>query len=282
MSDFVMPSIDIEGHKIGRLVIGTNWFLGFSHQTAARSNWIRDYQTPERIAGVLAVCTASGMNTIVAPINDLLIEAMAIHEAETGRHITSILTPSGPSTDELLTNIDRCAELGAEFCLPHTSWTDSRLHIVNTEITDYPRVAAHIRDCGMIPGLSTHRPEAIVVGDKAEYDIATYIQPYNALGFLCSVETDWIANVIRRTPKPVIIIKSLAAGRLNPITGLTFVFNTCKDTDVCCLGLLCEEEAHEDLEIARQLFASDNVEVELQYTRSKAALVDDRPCKGGG
>ncbi|MCD6361569.1 MAG: hypothetical protein J7M38_11995, partial [Armatimonadetes bacterium] len=190
------------------------------------------------------------------------------------RHIVYFITPGGATTDELLANIDECAELGAEFCLPHTSWTDSHLHIMNTEITDYERVAAHIRDCGMIPGLSTHRPEVIRVGDQAGYDIATYIQPYNALGFLCSVETDWIANVIRNTPKPVIIIKPFAAGRLNPITGLTFVFNTVKDTDVCCIGLLCEEEAEEDLEIARRIFERRQVDVELQYTRSKAALVD--------
>lgn len=273
MSEHSLPQVEIEGHKIGRLVIGTNWFLGYSHQTAARSSWIRDYQTPERIAGVLEVCSAGGMNAIVSPMSDIMTEAMRIHEERTGRHITWFITPGGATTDELLHNIDRCAELGAEFCLPHTSWTDARLHIVNNEITDWPRVAAHIRDCGMIPGLSTHRPEVIVVGDRAGYDIATYIQPYNALGFLCPVETDWIANVIRNTPKPVIIIKPLAAGRLNPITGLTFVFNTCKDTDVCCIGLLCEEEAREDLEIARQIFAQQKVAVELQYTRSKAALV---------
>jgi len=267
-----LPTVDIEGHHISRLVIGTNWFLGYSHQSAAKSRWIRRYQTAERIASVLEVCTAGGMNFIVAPISDLLQEALEMQEAETGRHITCMLTPGADTTDDLLRNIDRCAELGAEFCSPHTSWTDSRLHIVNTEITEYETVAAHIRDCGMIPGLSTHRPEAIVVGDKAGYDIATYIQPYNPLGFLCAVETDWMARIINNTEKTVIVIKPFAAGRLNPITGLTFAFNTIKDNDVVCIGLLCEEEAEEDLEIARQIFAKRQVEVELQYTRSKEAL----------
>jgi len=274
MSEFVMPQVEIEGHQIGRLVIGTNWFLGYSHQTAARSRWIVRYQTAEKIASVLSICTAGGMNAIVSPINEVLTEALKIQEAETGRHITWFITPGGRTTDELLANIDICAGLGAEFCLPHTSWTDSRLHIVNGEITDYERVAAYIRNCDMIPGLSTHRPECIAVGDRAGYDIATYIQPYNALGFLCPIETDWLANVIRNSPKPIIIIKPFAAGRLNPITGLTFVFNTVKDSDVCCIGLLCEEEAAEDLEIARQIFERQKVNVELQYTRSKAALVE--------
>lgn len=275
MSENAMPTVDIEGHKIGRLVIGTNWFLGHSHQSSAKSRWINRYQTAERIASVLKICSAGGMNLIVSGIEQKLHEALQMHEAETGRHIKWMLTPGGATTDDLLRDIDRCAELGAEFCSPHTSWTDARLHIVNSEITDYERVAAHIRDCGMIPGVSTHRPETIVVGDRAGYDITTYIQPYNPLGFLCAVETDWMARIINNTEKTVIIIKPFAAGRLNPITGLTFALNTIKDNDVVCIGLLCEEEAEEDLEIARQIFAKQQVEVELQYTRSKAGLAED-------
>jgi hypothetical protein len=275
MSEAMLPTTMIEGHEIGRLVIGTNWFLGHSHQSAARSKWIRRYQDAEKIAGVLEICTAGGMNAIVAPISDLLVEAMELHRRRTGRHIIQILTPGGQDLDELKTGIDRCAELGAEFCFPHSAWTDSRLHPATNEITEYEEAAAYIRSRGMAPGLSTHRPEAIVVGDRAGYDIAAYLQPFNPIGFLCSVETDWVANVIRNTPKPVIVIKPLAAGRLNPPTGLSFAFANIKPTDVVCIGLLCEEEAEEDLEITRQILAGQAAQVELQYTRSKAALVGE-------
>ena len=48
-----LPTVDIEGHHISRLVIGTNWFLGYSHQSAAKSRWIRRYQTAERIATLI-------------------------------------------------------------------------------------------------------------------------------------------------------------------------------------------------------------------------------------
>ncbi len=245
MSEGTLPTTMIEGHEIGRLVIGTNWFLGYSHQSAAKSKWIRRYQDAEKIAN-----------------------------RRTGRHIIQVLTPGGADVEELKAGIDQCAELGAEFCFPHTSWTDSRLHPATNEITEYEEVAAYIRSKGMAPGLSTHRPEAIVVGDRAGYDIAAYIQPFNPIGFLCSVETDWVANIIRNTPKPVIVIKPLAAGRLNPPTGLGFAFANIKPTDVVCIGLLCEEEAEEDLEVTHQILAGLQTQVELQYTRSKAALVE--------
>ena len=58
MSEGMMPTTTIEGHEIGRLVIGTNWFLGHSHQSAAKSKWIRRYQDAEKIANVLEICTA--------------------------------------------------------------------------------------------------------------------------------------------------------------------------------------------------------------------------------
>ncbi len=275
MPEETLPTTTIEGHHIGRLVIGTNWFLGYSHMSAAKSKWIRRYQDAEKIANVLEVCSEGGMNAFVAPVSELMTEAVRLHEDRTGRHLIQILTPGGKTTEELMEGIDEAADLGAEFCLPHTSWTDARLNPAENEITDWPRVAEYIRETGMIPGLSTHRPEAIAVGDRAGYDIATYIQPLNPIGFLCAVETDWTAGIINRTEKPVICIKPLAAGRVNPPTGLGFAFSNLKPIDMVCIGLLCEEEAEEDLEIVRQIFERQRAQVELQYTRSKAALVDE-------
>ena len=255
MPEAMLPTTMIEGHEIGRLVIGTNWFLGHSHQSAARSKWIRRYQDAEKIAGVLEICTAGGMNAIVAPISALLVEAMELHRRRTGRHIIQILTPAGKDLDELKAGIDRCAELGAEFCFPHTGWTDSRLHPATNEITEYEEAAAYIRSKGMAPGLSTHRPEAIVVGDRAGYDIAAYLQPIQSYR-LPVLGGDRLGGQRHpQHPKPVIVIKPLAAGRLNPPTGLSFAFANIKPTDVVCIGLLCEEEA-EGPEITRQILAA--------------------------
>ena len=59
---------------------------------------------------------------------------------------------------------------------------------------------------------------------------------------------------------------------MNPPTGLTFAFSNIKPIDMVCIGLLSPEEAEEDLAIVRHIFANERPEVELQYTRSKAAL----------
>ena len=68
----------------------------------------------------------------------------------------------------------------------------------------------------MIPGLSTHMPETPVYADRSGADVETYIQLYNAAGFLMQVEADWVMRIIRQAQKPVMTIKPLAAGRASP------------------------------------------------------------------
>ena len=133
-----------------------------------------------------------------------------------------------------------------------------------------------IRSLGMEPGWSTHRPETIVVSDRAGYDIAAYIQPYNSIGFLCAVETDWVARVINNTPKPVICIKPLGAGRILPPTGLSFVYNSIKPIDTVCIGVLSPQETEEDVKIALSIMEKQAINVELQYTRSKQVLAKQK------
>ena len=70
---------------------------------------------------------------------------------------------------------------------------------------DMDRYAAMIRERGMIPGLSTHLPVAVTIADATGLDVETYIQLYNAIGFLMPIEVDWAMRIIREAKKPVII-----------------------------------------------------------------------------
>ncbi len=47
------PTTQIEGVELSRLVIGSNWLMGYSHQSAAKDRWIRSYMTRERVVEVL-------------------------------------------------------------------------------------------------------------------------------------------------------------------------------------------------------------------------------------
>ncbi len=266
------PMTEIGGIAVSRMMIGINWFIGCSHTSHAKDQWIKRYMTVERIVEVLEACTAEGLNCICGGLEPKIREALSGHEEKTGRHIYWFITPIGSSVPELLDNIEVCGQWGAEFCLPHQAYTDNNLIVAEKRIEGLEEIVQKIRGLGMIPGLSTHKPETITVCDEVGYDVTTYIQPYNAAGFLCQVETDWVARIISNTPKPVICIKPLAAGRLLPPTGLSFVYNSIKPIDTVCVGLLSPEEAREDIAIARSLLTGVEEKRQLQYTRSKSAL----------
>jgi thiamine monophosphate synthase len=129
-----------------------------------------------------------------------------------------------------------------------------------------------IRARGMLPGLSTHMPEAIIYADKMEADVVTYLQIYNSAGFLMQVEADWVMRIIREAKKPVMTIKPLAAGRILPVVGLAFVWNTIRDQDMVTIGTTTPEEAREVIELSLDLLNRRLPENQLQETRSKQSL----------
>jgi hypothetical protein len=124
----------------------------------------------------------------------------------------------------------------------------------------------------MIPGLSTHMPETIIYADDTKIDIETYIQIYNATGFLMQVETDWVMKIIKNAAKPVMTIKPLAAGRLLPISGLAFVWSTIRYQDMVTIGTTTADEAREVIDISLELMEHRIPEYELQRTRSKSSI----------
>lgn len=195
------PRTEVEGISLPRMLMGTNWFMGFCHQTGAKSKFVNEYQNSKRVADTL---------------------------------------------------IDR---------------RERKIH--NMDV--YCRM---IRERGMIPGLSTHTPEAIIYADETDLDVATYIQIYNAAGFLMQVEIDWIHHVIHNARKPVIVIKPMAAGRLQPLVGMSFVWATIREQDMVCVGTMTPDEARELIELSLSQLDRRPSASQLQRTRSKDSITE--------
>jgi hypothetical protein len=260
------------------MIIGSNWFMGFSHTSRAQDKFIKDLQTQERIAEIVAVFLEYGIDAIIAGPTQYLHDALRIAEDKTGREVVRIWTPSfnlrpgGPPEDEPAAVFDRCKELGGTFCMPHQCVTDVLIDRMGGVIRDMDTYSRMIRERGMIPGLSTHMPEAVVLADKTDADVETYVQIYNGAGFLMQVEVDWVMRIIHKAKKPVLTIKPLAAGRLMPVVGLTFVWNTIREQDMVSVGTTTVDEAREVIELSLQLLEHQLPTYELQRTRSKRSL----------
>ena len=277
------PRTDVGGVSCSRMIIGTNWFLGFSHTTTAKDDFIHEYQTRDRVADVLEVFLEHDIDTIMGLISrDLMYEAVQEAQQRTGKKMIVVSTPGLPmekgtaangfDKDALAKVLDLEKERGATFCFPHQSTTDSLMDKCARQIRQMGEVSPMIRERGMIPGLSTHAPESIVYADETGIDVETYTQLYNSMGFLMQVEVDWIARVIHNARKPVMVIKPLAAGQVRPFQGLNFVWNTLRDIDMVTIGTMTPKEAAEDIEMSLAILEGRQSNTRLQETRSKGSL----------
>jgi hypothetical protein len=277
------PTTKIGGIELSRLLIGSNPFGGFSHFSNARDEWLKKYFSVERIVEVLATCSARGLNGFVSGVVPKFYDALRMHEDQTGRKLHWIITPGGGSmiAETIEEEIDWCAKHGGEFILPHPCWSDVRLVPSKNEIIGFDDIIKRIRGLGLIPGVSTHRPETVVVCDRRPYDVETYIQILNPIGFLMTLETDWCARVIQQADHPTICIKPLAAGRVLPPTGFKFAYDNCKAVDTVAAGFMSPEEANEDIDICLEILTGAKREEKLQVTRSKRAVMKPPRSEAG-
>lgn len=253
-------------------------FLGWSHTSLAKDNFLKEYQTRERIVAILRVFLEYGIDAVLGPLSPHLDDSIREAEQQTGQRIIRIYTPgfdlnpNAAPEDRAEVVIDRCAALDTTICMPHQSVTDALIDRRAGVIRDLDQYTHMIRARGMIPGLSTHMPETIIYADKMKADIETYIQPYNAAGFLMQVEADWVNRVIRDAKKTVMIIKPLAASRIQPFVGLAFVWNTIRDQDMVTIGTTTPDEAREVIDISMDFLAHRTSHIQLQRTRSKSSI----------
>ena len=84
MSQF--PRANIENLSVSRLMIGTNWFLGYSHTSKAKDKEILEVMTADRMAGIIEVFMKAGVDTLYGMVpNPKLIQAVKEAEQRAGR-----------------------------------------------------------------------------------------------------------------------------------------------------------------------------------------------------
>jgi hypothetical protein len=293
MSD-LFPRTTVGGVSLSRMIIGTNWFLGYSHTTAAKDWFIATHIKGRKwAADIIEVFMRAGVDTIMGNVcikDDPMHDAIKDAQDRTGRKCTIVSTPGFPFSPDVLTEkgwdlgavakiLDKEAAMGSTFCMPHMSTTDCLIDKVLRKIRGVDTLCKMIRERGMIPGLSTHVPESIIFADETGLDVETYISIFNSMGFLMQVEVDWVAQVIRNAKKPVMTIKPFAAGQLRPFQALTFSWNAIREQDMITVGTMSPKEAEEVIEISMNILSKQAVTVKLQETRSKSTIKPKAPVK---
>ncbi len=253
----IFPKTTIEEIEVSRLIIGCNWISGFSHRTFSQDQLIKDrHYATDLTVKILETFLSYDINCILGLFDYDRHLTDAIRQAEKTCRTKMIIIdePVFPVDDtpesrrEAGRIIRESAARGTSICMPLHSVFEQLLNKNTHKIDRIEDYLYMIREAGMVPGASAHMPEIVEYCDENDYDVQTYIQIYNCQGFLMQRDVEETARLIHNARKPVLTIKSMAAGRLSPFVGLNFVWNTIRDQDMVAVGCFTEKEALEDIE----------------------------------
>ena len=106
---------------------------------------------------------------------------------------------------------------------------------------------------------SPRQVETVELCERKDYGVDIYLFPLNQTGFVYpgydGTETvQERIDIVRHTPKPFILIKTLGAGRIPPDEGLQFIAENAKTDDLVSIGFGTADEVSESVELAEKLF----------------------------
>jgi hypothetical protein len=284
MEDNVMafPRTTVAGVSLPRMLIGSNWMFGFSHTGHAADVMIKEHHaTVEATLKVLEAFLDYGIDAWMAPFSsapDCLDKIKRVQD-KIGKKLILIDTPifnmdDTPSARKETENIIKVSkEIGSTFCLLHHSSVEQLVNKNKKTMDRLPDYTDMIRQNGLIPGLSAHMPEIIQYTDLNGYDVETYIQIFNCLGFLMQIEIESVIRIIHDAKKPVMTIKPMAAGRTTPYVGLTFNWNVIRQQDMITVGCINEHEVHENVEISLAAFEKRLPNLEGRSSPGKTSII---------
>lgn len=284
--DRKFPTTKVADIELPRLIIGCNWISGWSHRTPAKDQLIlQKNSSPQTVSEIFTAFLREEINAVLGlfGVDTDLMEAVRLAEEAAEKKMTVLDTvvlnmdDNAQARREAHLAIKESAARGARICLPLHSCVEQLINKNTRTMDRLPDYLYMIRENGMIPGLSAHMPEVIQYADENEYDVETYIQIFNCMGFLMQVEIESVAKIIHHARKPVITIKPCAAGRTTPYVGLNFSYNTIRDQDMVCIGCFTPEEAAEDIEYARAAIERRLPEIRARQSPFNTSVVKGEP-----
>ncbi len=238
----MLPTIDLCGLKITRLIIGGNPFSGFSHQSRERDEEMLDYYTTERLKETLRRAEAAGINTTIMR-SDLHVHRLLreyYNEGGTLQWIAQCGADSGARS--IPQAIDRAVAAGAKAAYVHGGQVDDCF--ARQDADSLTAWVEHIRSHGIPAGVAGHHPDAHRWVDGLG------IADFHAVAFYnCGSLHDGKGEkfepsdppravaAIREIAKPCIGYKIMAAGRVDAREALEFALAHIKPTDAVNVGI---------------------------------------------
>ena len=232
--------------SVRRLILGSNPFSGFSHQTPLMDVAMRSYFTTQCIKDTLRQAEGLGVNTLIARADHHVLRLLFEYWQEGGA--LQWIAQTCPELGSVMQGVQNAINGGAKACYIHGGSMDYML--ANDQLDEVPDIIARIRDAGLAAGVAGHNPRVFEWADEhldVDFYMCSYYNPTSRdkiAGHIsgaeeCFDDTDRenMATLIQRLSKPAIHYKVLAAGRNNPDDAFAYVARHLRFNDAVCVGV---------------------------------------------
>lgn len=250
-----MKTVTIGNKQFSKMICGTNAIYARSHFSTARDNEYKARFTDNYIEEMINFCIDNGVNCVETSANERIWNIF--NRIQSKKNFLIIGSTRIDDTSLMKSHqgkLNFLIEKRVDMCVVHSQFVERPTSIY--EIKGLQRLIDKIRDSGLLVGISAHQISIIELCEK-KYDIDAYLFPLNSTSFVYpgykdkESVSDRIATV-KGIEKPFILMKTLAAGRIPPEEGLSFVLDNSKESDIISLGIGSIEEAKESIELVNK------------------------------
>lgn len=270
-----LPTFEICGKQVTRLICGGNPFSGFSHLNATLDREMIEYYTMPALQAILDECLANGINTFQSRGDRHQMRMYLEHQLKGGR--IQWIAQTASEFADIRANILEISRYQPVAIYHHGTHTDNAWHL--GRIDTIRDLVKFIKDQGLPAGIGTHIPAVIEYAEEHGWETDFYMGClYNlARQYKSAPATDQdayardhfpkedpaaMAKVLRAVQKPCIAFKLMAASRNCASAETTraafrFAFDHLKPTDGVDVGMFQKHrnQVAENARTVRELLA---------------------------
>jgi len=222
----MLPTIDLCGKTVTRLICGGNPLSGFSHVSEELDREMIEYYSMTNILKLLDDCWENGINTFQSRGDRHQMRAFLEHQQNGGR--MQWIAQTASEFRDIKANVREIAEYAPVAIYHHGTHVDNSWH--RGEFDQVLDIIECIREQGLPAGIGTHQPRVVEYVEERGWPVDFYMCClYNlARGYKAApaAERDayardkfpaedpaGMAAVIRRVDKPCLAFKVMAASR---------------------------------------------------------------------
>lgn len=248
-----LPMVALGKHEVSRLIVGSNPFIGHSHQSdEVNLDMARYYRADAdgrypQVVETLFECERAGINTVLGRGDDRVIGFLREYWG-TGGTMQWIgqTAPERP----LLENIKAIGDAGAIACYHHGGETDRLAY--DGELEKAKPLLDAIHDAGMVAGLGGHDTKTHRQAEEMGLDVDFYMVCFYNIFIRGEVylpeDRETACAFIQEIEKPCLAYKILAAGRNNAGEAFGYAFKNIKPTDAVVVGMFTKHHPNQVLE----------------------------------